>query len=182
MDLKAIWNGCEIYLHQGDITVLDVDAIVNAANGQLWPGGGVCGAIHRRGGPKIAEECTLAISQRGGPLKSGEAAITTGGSLPARHVIHAVGPFYEDNPRAAPEILASAYRNSLALARQHGLKSIAFPCLSTGIFGYPPEKACPVAAAAVRKDLELHGGLAKLIFCTYLGSDFALYERELEAA
>ena len=100
MELRTRWNGCEVYLHQGDITDLTTDAIVNAANSDLWAGGGVCGAIHRRAGRALAEECSLIIS-RSGKVSEGQAAITTGGDLPARHVIHAVGPFYEDDPARA---------------------------------------------------------------------------------
>jgi O-acetyl-ADP-ribose deacetylase len=181
MELKARWNGCDIFLVQCDITTLAVDAIVNAANEQLWPGGGVCGAIHRRGGASIADECARAISRRGGPLRPGEAEITSGGKLAAKHVIHAVGPVYDDDPRSAPKLLANAYRNSLTLAREHGISSIAFPCLSTGIYGYPPEQACPIAVQAVRADLDQHGGLSKVIFCTFLASDFALYAQQLGA-
>jgi O-acetyl-ADP-ribose deacetylase (regulator of RNase III) len=175
----AVWSGCKIVLHQGDITQLDVDAIVNAANAHLLAGGGVCGAIHRRGGPVIARECAAAIARRGGPLKPGEAEITSGGNLPARFVIHAVGPVYDEDLQAAPTLLASAYRNSLALARGHGLPSIAFPCLSTGIFGYPAAEACGVAIQAVKQDLEQRGGLERVVFCTYLASDFALYQQQL---
>ena len=182
MALMTHWNGCEIHLIQTDITTLDVDAIVNAANCGLQAGGGVCGAIHRRGGPIIAEECAAIIAQRGGPLPPGEAEITSGGKLTARHVIHAVGPIYDVDPRAAPELLANAYRNSLALARQHHLTSIAFPCLSTGHFGYPPEKACPVAVRSVREFVERHGGFAQVIFCTFLRSDHLLYEQQLGGA
>ena len=181
MEFKARWNGCDVFLVQTDITTLDVDAIVNAANDLLLPGGGVCGAIHRRGGPVIAEDCARAISRRGGALRPGEAEITSGGNLPAKHVIHAVGPAYDDDPRNAPKLLSNAYRNSLALVREHGLSSIAFPCLSTGIYGYPPEQACPVAVRAVRTDLEQHGGLSKVIFCTFLASDHALYGQHLNA-
>src|SRR3954453_2657270 len=97
VESKARWNGCEISLHQGDITDLTTDAIVNAANSELWAGGGVCGAIHRRAGRALAEECSLIIS-RSSNVPEGRAVITTGGELPARHVIHAVGPFYEDDP------------------------------------------------------------------------------------
>jgi O-acetyl-ADP-ribose deacetylase (regulator of RNase III) len=175
---KAHWNDCDVFLHQGDITDLTTDAIVNAANSDLWAGGGVCGAIHRRAGRALAEECSLNISLSG-RVPEGRAVITTGGDLPARHVIHAVGPFYEDDPARAPELLASAYRESLRLARDHGLGSIAFPCIGTGAFGYPPEEACPVAVGAVRADLETHGGLERVVFCVFESSDLVLYELAL---
>ena len=178
MEHKARWNDCDIFLHQGDITDLTTDAIVNAANSELWPGGGVCGAIHRRAGRTLADECGLVIS-RSGKVPEGGAAITGGGNLPARHVIHAVGPFYEDDPARAPELLASAYRESLRLARENGLRSVAFPCISTGVFGYPPEEACPVAIGAVRADLELHDGLDRVVFCVFGRSDFDRYEKAL---
>jgi O-acetyl-ADP-ribose deacetylase (regulator of RNase III) len=178
MELKSRWNGCEIYLHQGDITHLKTDAIVNAANSDLWAGGGVCGAIHRRAGRALAEECGLIVS-RSGKVPEGQAVITTGGELPARHVIHAVGPFYEDDPARAPELLASAYSNSLRLARQHGLRSIAFPCIGTGAFGYPPDEACAVALQAVRDDLERHGELDTVVFCVFAPSDLDRYEKAL---
>jgi O-acetyl-ADP-ribose deacetylase (regulator of RNase III) len=178
VESKTCWNGCEILLHQGDITELTIDAIVNAANSELWAGDGVCGAIHRRAGRALAEECSLIIS-RSGEVPEGQAVITTGGALPARHVIHAVGPFYDDDPARAPERLASAYRQSLRLAREHGLRSIAFPCIGTGAFGYPPDEACRVALDAVRADLELHNRMDKVIFCVFVRSDLDLYERAL---
>jgi O-acetyl-ADP-ribose deacetylase (regulator of RNase III) len=175
---KARWNGCDVFLHQGDITDLTTDAIVNAANSDLWAGGGVCGAIHRRAGRALAEECSVALSMSG-RVPEGRAVITTGGDLPARHVIHAVGPFYEDDPARAPELLASAYCDSLRRAREHGLQSIAFPCIGTGAFGYPPEEACRVAVNAVRADLKAHGGLGRVVFCVFGPSDLDLYERAL---
>lgn len=178
MERKARWNGCDVFLHQGDITDLTTDAIVNAANSELWTGGGVCGAIHRRAGRALSEECSLTIS-RSGDVPEGRAVITTGGALPARHVIHAVGPFYEDGPARAPELLASAYRDSLRVAREHGLRSVAFPCIGTGAFGYPPEEACPVALEAVRSDLELHGGMDTVVFCVFERSDLDRYEKAL---
>ena len=178
MELRTRWNGCEVYLHQGDITDLTTDAIVNAANSDLWAGGGVCGAIHRRAGRALAEECSLVIS-RSGKDPAGQAAITTGGELPARHVIHAVGPFYEDDPPRAPELQASAYRDALRLAREHGLRSVAFPCIGTGAFGYPPDEACAVAIQAVRADLERHGGLDQVVFCVFAQSDLDRYAKAL---
>lgn len=179
MERKAVYNRCEVYLHQGDITALDVDAIVNAANADLWAGSGVCGAIHHKGGRKIAEECAGIIASQG-RVPVGGAAITTGGNLPARHVIHAVGPIYDDHePAQAAQLLAQAYRSSLAVAREHKLKSIAFPCISTGVYGFPPDSACQAAVRAVRDDLLTHGQPVKVVFCTFSTGDFALYEREL---
>ncbi len=181
MELQARWNECEVYLHQGDITALEVDALVNAANSQLWAGGGVCGAIHRKGGPAIAEECSIIVATKG-QVPTGGAVMTTGGNLPARHVIHAVGPVYDDYPKEqAAELLAMAYRCSLALARQHQLRSIAFPCISTGIYGYPPAQACQVALRTVREDLQKHNRLARLIFCTFTDEDHELFHQALKS-
>ena len=119
---------------EGDITALMADAIVNAANEELLPGGGVCGAIHAAAGPGVAEECAAL-----GRCPAGEARITGGHNLPARHVIHAVGPVWRGGDEGEPELLDGAYRNSMALAAENGLESIAFPAISTGIFGYPPD-------------------------------------------
>ncbi len=180
MDQKTRWNGCDIVLHDGDITKLETDAIVNAANSGLWAGGGVCGAIHRAAGPALGEVCKTVVALSG-PLGVGQAAITTGGSLRAGHVIHAVGPVYGENPAKAPELLAAAYTNSLRLARENGLRSIAFPCISTGIFGYPPDEACRVVLDAVRQDLEAHGQIEKVVFCVFGKADFERYEAALSA-
>jgi O-acetyl-ADP-ribose deacetylase (regulator of RNase III) len=174
MELQIHWNGCDIYLHHGDITALAVDAIVNAANSGLRGGGGVDGAIHRRGGPTILEECRRIIAARGGPLPTGQAVLTSGGKLPAAHVIHTVGPVYSRAGEAS-RLLADAYRNSLAVGRGRGLQSIAFPCISTGAYGYPPDEACQVALATVREDLEQHAGFNRLVFCTFERFDYELY-------
>jgi O-acetyl-ADP-ribose deacetylase (regulator of RNase III) len=134
----------------GDITAHQVDAIVNAANTTLLGGGGVDGAIHRRGGPRILEQCRkLRASQFPHGLPTGQAAITTAGALPARHVIHTVGPIARGSNRPDANLLASCYRNSLALAAQHRLRSIAFPAISTGAYGYPREQAAPVVSTAI---------------------------------
>jgi O-acetyl-ADP-ribose deacetylase (regulator of RNase III) len=179
MELQTRWNNCDIYLHNGDITDLEADAVVNAANAQLRAGSGVCGAIHRRGGRAIAEECSMIIAQKG-EVPVGGAVLTTGGHLPARHVIHAVGPIYDDyQPQEAAKLLASAYRNSLAVARADRLSSIAFPCLSTGVYGYPKDEACQVALRSVRADLWQYDQLAKVIFCTFGDGDYRLYQEAL---
>src|SRR6202140_2660807 len=138
----------------GDITKQDVDAIVNAANSSLLGGGGVDGAIHAKGGPKILEACReLRRTRFPRGLPTGEAALTTAGQLPARHVIHTVGPIAAigNEPDAAK--LAACYRNSLALAADHGLRSIAFPAISTGAYGYPPERAAPVVSETIESVL-----------------------------
>jgi O-acetyl-ADP-ribose deacetylase len=143
-----------VHILVGDITSQKVDAIVNAANSTLLGGGGVDGAIHRRGGPRILEECRIIRSRqfpRG--LRTGDAVITCAGNLPARHVIHTVGPICRGNTEPDASLLAACYRNSLALATQHDLRSIAFPAISTGAYGYPREQAAPVVCAAIESFL-----------------------------
>ena len=138
----------------GDITRQDVTAIVNAANSTLLGGGGVDGAIHDAGGPEILKECQQirrTIYPHG--LPTGQAVITTGGKLPAKHVIHTVGPIYGQNPQREAELLAACYQNSLLLARQHGVSSIAFPSISTGAFGYPKSEAAQIASATIKEFL-----------------------------
>lgn len=130
----------------GDLTTQHVDAIVNAANEALVAGAGVCGAIRRAGGDEIFDECATL-----GGCATGDAKATGAGRLPARHVIHAVGPVWRGGDQGEPELLASAYRRSLEVAEELGCRTVALPALSTGIFGYPPELAAPVAVAAVRK-------------------------------
>jgi len=138
----------------GDITRQATDAVVNAANSTLLGGGGVDGAIHRVGGARILEECRrLRNTRYPEGLPTGEAVITTGGRLPARHVIHTVGPIWGQHAGREAELLAACYRNSLALAVEHGLASIAFPAISTGAYSYPPDKAARVASRAVREFL-----------------------------
>jgi O-acetyl-ADP-ribose deacetylase (regulator of RNase III) len=141
-----------LVLVQGDITRENTDAIVNAANSELLPGGGVCGAIHRAGGPAITEECRK-LRAEGGAVSTGHAVATSGGRLPARYVIHAVGPRWSGGASGEPKALASAYRESIRLADDLGLKSIAFPAISTGIFGYPLRDATQVAVETVREVL-----------------------------
>ena len=162
-----------IELVQGDITELDTDAIVNAANAQLQLGGGVAGAIRRKGGPAVQAECDAH-----GPIRVGEAAITTGGSLKARRVIHAVGPRMGiDTPE--DKLLADATLNSLKLADKHGLKSIAFPAISTGIFGYPIQRCATVMLTTALGYLKGRTGLERVVFCLYTAADYAVFEAEL---
>ncbi|WP_460759040.1 O-acetyl-ADP-ribose deacetylase [Niabella terrae] len=138
-----------IFVIQGDITRLKLDAIVNAANSSLLGGGGVDGAIHRAGGPEILQACQDIRARQGG-CPTGEAVITTGGKLPARYVIHTVGPVWRGGHQDEARLLAACYRNSLALAVGYGIRSIAFPNISTGIYGYPKLRAAEVALKAVR--------------------------------
>ncbi len=161
---------------EGDITQLDVDAIVNAANAALAPGGGVCGAIHRAAGPELAEAC-----RRLGGCATGDARITPGFRLKARHVIHAVGPRWRDGAHGEQELLASAYRRSLELARDHGLASIAFPAISTGVYGFPPELAAPIAVRAVAEFLARHPKPELVIFCCFGTQSAELHRNALAA-
>lgn len=171
----------KLTLERGDITKIAFDAIVNAANSGLWAGGGVCGAIHRAGGPKIAEECE-AIHAQQGDCPTGEAVITTGGNLPARYVIHAVGPVFRENDANMPILLGNCYRNSLRLAVENSLKTVAFPNISTGIFGYPKEEACAVAIQAVQDFLsENQGVLEEVRFICFDDENFKLYSERLSA-
>jgi O-acetyl-ADP-ribose deacetylase (regulator of RNase III) len=158
----------------GDITTLEVDAIVNAANEALAPGGGVCGAIHRAAGPQLAAACA-----RIGPCPTGEARLTEGYELPARYVIHAVGPVWHGGERGEPDLLAGCYRHAIQLATEQGLESIAFPAISTGIFGYPLSDATAVAVAAVSEALAAAPTLQRIIFCTFGDDVTAAYEQAL---
>jgi O-acetyl-ADP-ribose deacetylase len=156
-----------------DITTLDVDAIVNAANVELAPGGGVCGAIHRAAGPELALACAAVA-----PCPTGEARITPGFRLPARFVIHAVGPVWHGGHRSEEQLLASAYRSSMELARREGLQSIAFPAISTGIYGYPLSDATRVGVATVRSEIEKPGPLTHVIFACFDKGVRQAYSRE----
>jgi|SRR5271157_1269089 len=164
-----------ICLVQGDITDMETDAIVNAANSSLLGGGGVDGAIHGRGGPQILEECkNLRATEWPKGLPTGEAAITTGGHLKAKNVIHTVGPVWHGGSQNEHELLAEA-RSSLKLAVAKGLKTIAFPSISTGAYGYPIEQASRVAFEAVKEFLEKEDGLSTVTFVLFTKNDFAIY-------
>lgn len=163
-------------IRQGDITLLKVDAIVNAANSSLLGGGGVDGAIHRAAGPELVAECRTL-----GGCPTGEARITAGYRLPARHVIHTVGPVYEGDPEDA-RLLASCYRESFKLAARNNLKTIAFPAISCGIYGYPIQEACKIAIDTSAAMLKEFGGIQKVYFVVFSDGDRQVYEEYLNAA
>ena len=161
---------------QGDITTIDVDAIVNAANPQLAGGGGVDGAIHRVGGPSILEECQRWVSEHG-LLQTGKAMVTGGGELPAKHVIHTVGPVWgRHDEEEATSLLASCYRNSLDLAVKSDCRSVAFPNISTGVYGFPKDLAAKTGVSAVREWVDGDAWLEKVFFICFDKENFGLYE------
>jgi len=150
----------------GDITVQDTDAIVNAANSSLMGGGGVDGAIHQAGGPAILEECKQIVARQG-RLPTGQAVITSGGRMKTRHVIHTVGPVWHGGQHGEPELLASAYRESLTLAAANNLRSVSFPAISTGVYGYPVDKAAAVAVQTVAEFLREPSSVKEVVFVLF---------------
>ncbi|MBK7480487.1 MAG: O-acetyl-ADP-ribose deacetylase [Bacteroidales bacterium] len=169
-----------IKLQLGDITKIGVDAIVNAANSSLLGGGGVDGAIHRAGGRAILDECMKIVERQGG-CPTGEAVITTAGNMPARYVIHTVGPVWHGGMNDEDQLLANAYSNSLRLAVDNGVKTIAFPNISTGVYGFPKERAAKIAIETVRKFLEKDKSLHEVVFVCFDRENHEIYERLLNA-
>jgi len=178
--MEAEINGVVLRLAEGDITLQDTDAIVNAANSGLMGGGGVDGAIHRAGGPAILEDCKNIVAKQG-RLPTGRAVITTGGNLKAKYVIHTVGPVWHGGGHDEPSLLASAYTESLQLAVQYGLRSVSFPSISTGAYGYPLAEAAEVALGAVRNYLEASpGSFKEVVFVLYSRVAFDAFSNVLK--
>lgn len=171
-----------LVLIQGDITKQKADAIVNAANTSLQGGGGVDGAIHSAGGPAILEACKEIVSERGGKIKTGEAVITTAGKLPARFVIHTAGPIWKGGGKGESKLLADCYRNSMFLAHDNVLKSIAFPNISTGVYGFPKEQAAEIAIGIVRSLLEEEEAynVEEVRFVCFDDENFKLYRQRMK--
>ncbi|APC07325.1 O-acetyl-ADP-ribose deacetylase [Neomoorella thermoacetica] len=177
--MEAIIAGTLLQLLQGDIVDQEVEAVVNAANTGLWGGSGVDGAIHRAGGPAIAEECRRIREEQGG-CPVGQAVITSGGFLKARYVIHTVGPIWRGGREGEDELLASAYRSSLQLAREKGIKSLAFPSISTGAYRFPLERAAGIALTTVKDFLTANPGtFSEVRFVLFSPPVLAVYEKTL---
>jgi len=175
--MEIIIGKAKVRLTRGDITDQETDVIVNAANSSLMGGGGVDGAIHRRGGPKILEECKkIRATEWPNGLPTGNSVITSGGNLKARYVIHTVGPVWRGGRNREPELLANAYRNSLRLAVSKSLKTISFPSISTGAYRYPIEKASRIALSTVKEFLEKEDKLNEVVFVLFSQRDLETYE------
>ncbi len=164
----------KLHVIEGDITEMKVDAIVNAANNTLLGGGGVDGAIHRAGGPTILEQC-----KKIGGCPTGEARITTAGNMPSRYVIHTVGPIYKDGTKGEDKLLYNAYYNSMKLAKEYKLKTIAFPSISTGAYGYPKEEASKIALKAVMDFIDEENYIEDIYFVLFNHKDYEIYEKLL---
>lgn len=174
---KVKINDCILEIVQGDITEQDTEAIVNAANEKLIPGGGVDGAIHRKGGPSILEELRAKYTH----CPTGQAVITGGGNLKAKYVIHAVGPIYKDGTQGEPELLASAYKNSLLKAVEYNISSISFPSLSTGAYGYPMEDAAKIALKTVISFLKEYKKPKLVRFVLWGEESYKIFEKTLKS-
>ncbi len=168
----------QVKLIQGDITKIKVDAIVNAANSSLLGGGGVDGAIHGAGGKAILEAC-MEIRNKQGKCKTGEAVITTAGDLPSKYVIHTVGPVWNGGKHGEPEKLSNCYANSFKLAAEHDIKSIAFPNISTGIYGYPKKEAAVIAVTTIMFLMEQHDKVEEVQFICFDSENYNLYKQLL---
>ncbi|NLJ98793.1 MAG: O-acetyl-ADP-ribose deacetylase [Tissierellia bacterium] len=169
------YRGVKISIVEGDITKIKADAIVNAANNTLLGGGGVDGAIHRAGGPTILEQC-----KKIGGCPTGEARITTAGNMPSKYVIHTVGPIYDDGTKNEEQLLYNAYYNSLKLAKEYKLKTVAFPSISTGVYGYPKNKAGRVAIRGVMDFINNENDIEEIIFVLFSKDNYLLYKELLD--
>ena len=167
-----------ISVKQDDITTMTTDAIVNAANSSLLGGGGVDGAIHRKGGPQILEECKVIRNKQGG-CATGEAVITSGGLLPAKFVIHTVGPVWHGGNSNEKQLLANAYKNSLKIAEEKNLSSVAFPNISTGVYGFPKQEAAEIAISSVKEFMKNASSVKEVIFVCYDEENYEIYQRLL---
>jgi O-acetyl-ADP-ribose deacetylase (regulator of RNase III) len=175
--VDRVMNRIEVV--KGDITKIEADAIVNAANTSLLGGGGVDGAIHRAGGPQILEECRKIIAKQGG-CNTGEAVITTAGKLPAKYVIHTVGPVWTGGNKGEKEKLESCYRNALRLASEHSCKTVAFPGISTGVYRFPKDEAAKIAVRTIREVITAGTTFEKIILVCFDDENFNLLQTELE--
>lgn len=177
--MERLVNKAKLSLIQGDITKQNTDAIVNAANSGLMGGGGVDGAIHRAGGPAILEECKHIVAKQG-RLPTGEAVITTGGNLPAKYVIHTVGPVWRGGNSGESQLLSNAYGHSLELAAAHKLRSVSFPSISTGVYSYPIQPAAEVALKTVIDSLQQGSSINEVVFVLFDNNTFKAYAEALE--
>jgi O-acetyl-ADP-ribose deacetylase (regulator of RNase III) len=175
--METMVGKTKLCLIQGDITLQDTEAIVNAANSRLLGGGGVDGAIHRAGGPKILEECKKIRAKQGG-CPTGQAVITTGGNLKARFVIHTVGPVWSGGNKSEDALLRNAYLNSLKIARESGVTSLSFPSISTGVYGFPIDRAAGIAISTVKKFIQDHH-FKEVRFVLFSPQDLKVYEEAL---
>jgi O-acetyl-ADP-ribose deacetylase (regulator of RNase III) len=176
--MERIVNKTRLSLIQGDITTQETDAIVNAANSGLMGGGGVDGAIHRAGGPAILDQCKQIVARQG-RLPTGEAVITTGGNLPADHIIHTVGPVWRGGNNREAELLSNAYRHCLEVAVTNNLKSIAFPSISTGVYGYPVDLAAEIALKTVITFLKSESAISEVFFVLFDNNTYKAYANAL---